>query len=121
MTYETIQLEILDRTATLTLNRPNAMNSMNSKMLQELADCFEALHKEKDIQVLLLRGEGKVFSAGGDIKMMLNSNEEADFQALMKNITRIVLAYYQLPMVTIAQIHGASAGLGLSLALASDL
>ena len=119
--YETIQLEIAERKATVTLNRPTAMNAMDFTMMRELADCFEALHKEQDVQVLVVKGEGKVFSAGGDVKMMASSTDFSDFGTIMGDITRLVKAYYTLPMLTIAQIHGASAGLGFSLALGSDM
>lgn len=119
--YETIHLEVADRKATLTLNRPNAMNAMDLTMMKELADCFEALHNEQDVQVLVVKGEGKVFSAGGDVKMMASSNGFSDFGLVMDNVARLIKAYYTLPMITIAQIHGASAGLGFSLALGSDM
>ena len=121
MTYQTINLEIADRVATLTLNRPQAMNSMDTLMMSELADCFESLTSNNDVQVLVIKGNGRAFSAGGDIKMMLQSNEVTDFNVLMEEVTRLILAYYQLPIITIAQVHGAAAGLGFSLALASDI
>ncbi len=121
MNYETINLEIAERKATLTLNRPQAMNAMDFTMMRELADCFEALHNEKDVQILVIKGEGKVFSAGGDVKMMGASEDFSDFGAVMGDIARLVKAYYTLPMITVAQIHGASAGLGFSLALGSDV
>lgn len=59
MNFETINLEIAERKATLTLNRPNAMNAMDFTMMREPADCFEALHNEKDVQILIIRGEGE--------------------------------------------------------------
>ena len=121
MTYKSIKLEIEDRKAVLTLNRPQVMNAMDFDMMRELADCFEALHHNKDVQILVIRGEGKVFSAGGDVKAMVSSNDYNDFSMIMGDITRMAKAYYTLPMVTIAQIHGAAAGLGFSLALGSDI
>lgn len=121
LNYETIKLEIAERKATLILNRPHAMNAMDFTMMRELADCFEALHNEKEVQILVIKGEGKVFSAGGDVKMMASSNDFSDFDTIMGDITRLVKAFYTLPMMTISQIHGASAGLGFSLALGSDI
>lgn len=121
MGFQTITLEVENRKAVLTLNRPEAMNAMNFLMLEELADCFEQLHNEEGVQVLVIKGEGRVFSAGGDVKMMLASEDFNDFGNIMGSITRLVKAYYTLPMITIAQVHGAAAGLGLSLALASDI
>ncbi len=121
MEFSTITLEMLDRRATLTLNRPQAMNAMDDVMMRELAECFEALQQEKDIQVLVIRGEGKVFSAGGDIKAMLDSNKPLNIDEAMVYLTRIVKAYYQLPMIVVAAVHGASAGLGFSLTLGADI
>lgn len=121
MDFETIKLEISERKAVLTLNRPNSMNAMDYTMMRELADCFESLHNEKGVQVLVIKGEGKVFSAGGDIKMMVSSEGGSDLGDVMGDLTRLVRAYYTLPMITVAQIHGASAGLGFSLALGSDI
>ena len=121
MTFQTIKLDIENRKAVLTLNRPEAMNAMDFTMMEELADCFEQLHSVEGVQVLVVKGEGRVFSAGGDVKMMAASNDFSDFGNIMGAITRLVKAYYTLPMITIAQIHGAAAGLGLSLALGSDI
>lgn len=121
MEFETITLNIENRKAVLTLNRPETMNAMNFKMLNELADCFEYLHSVQGVHVLVVKGEGRVFSAGGDIKMMLSSNDPNDFAGIMGAISRLVKAYYTLPMISVAQIHGAAAGLGLSLALGSDI
>lgn len=121
MEFSTIKLEKLDRRATLILNRPEAMNAMDTVMMEELAQCFEALQQETAIQVLVIRGEGKVFSAGGDIKAMIDSHQPLDIDMAMQCLTRIVKAYYQLPMIVIAAVHGASAGLGFSLALGADI
>ena len=123
MGYETITLEKLERRATLVLNRPAVMNAMDDVMIRELADCFEALHKESDIQVLVIRGEGKVFSAGGDIKAMLDPDHPMhnEFGGIMQHMTRLARAYYTLPMITVAAVHGAAAGLAFSLALGSDI
>ncbi len=121
MAYETIKVEIADRRATLTFNRPKVANAMNLLMMQELADCFEFLKDNPEVQILVIKGDGKMFSAGGDIKMMLTSGDPVDFEIIMGYITRMVLALYQLPMVTVAQIQGAAAGLGFSMALGCDV
>lgn len=121
MDYQTITLEKSERYAILSLNRPTAMNSMNTMMIKELAECFEALHHETDIQVLVIRGQGKVFSAGGDIKEMLNPDIPMNIAEVMPYLTRLSKAFYTLPMITVAAVHGAAAGLGFSLVLGSDI
>jgi len=120
MNYETILCEVNERVATVTFNRPQAMNTLNEQMAMDLAECFEALY-EQNVQVVVLQGAEKVFSAGGDIKEMLKgSASEADTKQIMTYITRAIKALYMLPSITVAAIHGAAAGFGLSLALACD-
>ncbi len=120
MTYETILCEVNDKVAVVTLNRPQAMNTLNEQMAVDLAECFEALYKE-NVQILMLQGAEKVFSAGGDIKEMLKgASVGADTEQVMTYLTRAIKALYMLPAVTVAVVHGAAAGFGLSLALACD-
>ncbi|WP_342543063.1 enoyl-CoA hydratase [Paenisporosarcina sp. FSL H8-0542] len=121
MTYETVSVEKNGRLATLTLNRPQSMNAMNALMMREIAEALEWLHEEKDVQVLLIKGEGRAFSAGGDIKAMLDPESPMDIDSVMGDISRLAKALYTLPMVTIASVHGAAAGLGLSLVLGCDV
>ncbi|MDN7243450.1 enoyl-CoA hydratase [Planococcus sp. N028] len=118
--YETIQLTKDGRIGHLLLNRPKSMNAMNGKMMKELADCFESLLQDSTIQVLIIRGEGRAFSAGGDIKDMMDPSNPMDIDLVMKDVSRLAKSLYTLPQITIASIHGASAGLGFSMALACD-
>ena len=123
MGYENITVERNGRLAIVSLNRSQSMNAMDEIMMNELANCFEALQNDSTIQVLMLKGSGKVFSAGGDIKAMLGNGVEGniEIESIMLDISRMVKAFYSLPMVTIAAVHGAAAGLGFSLALAADI
>ena len=121
MTYETINVETNGRLATLTLNRPQSMNAMNATMMKEIADALEWLNEQKEIQVLLIKGAGRAFSAGGDIKAMLDPESPMDIDAVMVDVSRLARALYSLPMVTIASVHGAAAGLGFSLVLGCDV
>lgn len=104
----------------MVLNRPDSMNAMNAKMMKELADCFESLKNDPSIHVLIIHGAGRAFSAGGDIKEMVNPDNPMDIDAVMQDVSRLAKALYTLPQVTVAAIHGASAGLGFSMALACD-
>ncbi|MFC4411555.1 enoyl-CoA hydratase [Chungangia koreensis] len=120
MSYETITLKKEGRLAKLKLNRPAAMNSMNEMMMKELADCLEDLKTDQEVQVLIIQGEGRAFSAGGDIKAMVDPDSPMDIEAVMVHVSRIAKALYTLPQVTIAAVHGAAAGLGFSMALGCD-
>lgn len=119
--YQTIELTKDDRIATLTLNRPNSMNAMDDVMMKELADAFEELKTDHAIQVLLIKGAGRTFSAGGDIKKMIDPESPMDMGDVMQHITRLAKTLYLLPQITIAVIHGSAAGLGFSLALGCDI
>lgn len=121
MTFETLTMEKNGRLATLTLNRPQSMNAMNGVMMKEIAEALEWLHDEKEIQVLLIKGEGRAFSAGGDIKAMMDPNNPLDIDTVMVDVSRLAKALYTLPMITIASVHGAAAGLGFSLVLGCDV
>ncbi|QHJ71920.1 enoyl-CoA hydratase [Planococcus halotolerans] len=118
--YETIRLEKQGRVGHVVLNRPNSMNAMNGQMMKELAECFESLHNDNTLHVVKIYGAGRAFSAGGDIKEMMDPNNPMDIELVMKDVSRLSKALYTLPQVTIAVIHGASAGLGFSMALACD-
>ena len=119
--YSTIELKKEGRLARLTLNRPESMNAMDDVMMKELADAFESLKTEADVQVLIIQGAGRAFSAGGDIKKMVDPETPMDISTVMVDVSRLAKALYELPQITIASIHGAAAGLGFSVALGCDV
>jgi 2-(1,2-epoxy-1,2-dihydrophenyl)acetyl-CoA isomerase len=119
-TYETIMLKKENKIAYLKLNRPQALNAMNVLMLRELLDCLKEVEKDNQVGVLVIKGEGKGFSSGGDIKEMLALAGKEQFSSIMDTINELALTLYSMKKMTIAGIHGAAAGLGLSLALACD-
>lgn len=119
--YSTIELTKEGRLARLTLNRPESMNAMDDVMMKELADAFESLQSDRETQVLIIQGAGRAFSAGGDIKKMVDPNSPMDIGKVMVDVSRLAKALYTLPQITIASIHGAAAGLGFSVALGCDV
>ncbi|MBM7586415.1 enoyl-CoA hydratase/carnithine racemase [Bacillus pakistanensis] len=119
-TYETLNLMKENKVAYLTLNRPHALNAMNVLMIRELLQCLKELEKDNEIGILVIKGEGKGFSSGGDIKEMLALGGEEQFFSIMDTINELVLTLYSMKKMTVAGIHGTAAGLGLSLALACD-
>ncbi|GEK33495.1 enoyl-CoA hydratase-related protein [Kurthia sibirica] len=120
MAYKTIIFEKVGRVGYLTFNRPQAMNAMDLVMMDELGECIEGLHADQELQLLVLKGAGGAFSAGGDVKGMA-SGGDLNIDGAMVKVERYIKALYTLSAITIAQVNGAAAGLGLSTALACDL
>ena len=70
--YEFIKVEKTDKLATVTLNRPDALNAVNSQLHHELEHIWIDLGEDSEINAILLTGAGRAFSAGGDVKNMAN-------------------------------------------------
>lgn len=117
---DTVNLHVNDRVATVELNRPESLNALNAEMLKGLAATLKEVSSLADVDIVVLTGKGRAFCSGGDIKMMLTATNESDFLAIMGYISEVVVTLYNMPKLTISTISGAAAGLGLSLALATD-
>ncbi len=125
MSYETVQLEVQDRIAWLTLNRPDALNALNDVMIDELRELFSALADEENVRVVVVRGAGQAFCSGGDIKYMaqaLQTEKPSDLIAgPMQALTEMTMAIQNLPRPVIAMVNGLATGAGFNLALSCDL
>lgn len=105
----------------LVLNRPTVINALNVEMADRLADLMTGLAGDASVRCVLLRGEGRGFCAGGDVASF--GSDEASLARLDMLITRLHVAVDQmkrLAVPTVAVLHGAVAGAGLSLSLACD-
>jgi methylglutaconyl-CoA hydratase len=120
--FNTLELEIDSSVATVWLNRPEVHNAFNREMLNELTQCFKFLNKSEEIRVILLRGRGKSFSSGADLKWMFDSENKsykknkADSIAMAKCLKSI----YSCTKPTIAIVHGAVIGGGIGILCTCD-
>lgn len=105
--------------STITLNRPESYNALDYETLTRLEEIIIEVEKNDD-KVLMLTGAGKAFCAGGDINMMTEVASEEQFADLMDTLTTIAVKLYTIPKIMITAVNGSAAGLGLSIALASD-
>jgi len=122
MNYETLQVSIDDRVAYITLNRPERLNSFDMKLGQELYDALHHIANTDDINVVILRGTGKGFCGGGDVKEMYAAPDKSRFlRELTRAIHRCVIEIRTMEKPVIAAVNGAAFGAGLSLALACDM
>ncbi|MDZ5470188.1 enoyl-CoA hydratase [Bacillus sp. 31A1R] len=116
----TVNVKIEGRVATVQMNRPESLNALDKEMIRGLTARLKEISISDDIDIVVLTGNDRAFSSGGDIKSMLSMKDESDFFPIMDCINELVITIYSLPMLTISAVSGAAAGLGLSLALATD-
>ncbi|WP_431855938.1 2-(1,2-epoxy-1,2-dihydrophenyl)acetyl-CoA isomerase PaaG [Azospirillum sp.] len=124
MTYATIRLEVGDGVATLTLNRPDRLNSFTSEMHAELRDALAAIRANPSVRCLLLTGAGRGFCAGQDLsdRAVAPGAETPDLgQSLESNYNPLVRALRDLPMPVVCAVNGVAAGAGANLAFACDI
>ncbi|MFO8102474.1 MAG: enoyl-CoA hydratase-related protein [Dehalococcoidia bacterium] len=126
MDFETIILTRENHIATLTLNRPEKKNAINSVMERELAAALEDIGRDPDVRVMVLKGAGeKVFCSGGDISdtgpERMGSTAQEISTALRNLYRDVMLPLYELEIPTIASVQGAASSWGFDLILACDL
>jgi len=121
---------LLDRdgpVATLTLNRPDALNVLNFAMIDALVAHTAALAADDSLRVVVLRGAGRHFMAGGDIRLFAAelgrspAERRSMFQRMVERLHAAVESLHRMPHPVVGRVHGAVAGFGLSLLNACDL
>lgn len=120
LSSSTVQVSISGQVAIVEMNRPEALNALNKEILTDLLTTLNELSEMDQISIVVLKGKGQAFSSGGDIKAMLTLDNQTELFDMMDCINELVEKLYTIPKLTISAISGAAAGLGLSLALASD-
>ena len=107
----------------LTLNRPDSLNSLTEEMLRTAADTLERAAVDADVKVVRLGGAGRGFSSGAGISAedQAAATTSASVDPLLAEANRTVRAIAALPKPVVAVVQGAAAGVGVSLALACDV
>lgn len=121
MAYSTLLYEKKDGIGTVTLNRPDKLNALNSTVYDELYDVFASIEDDPEVRVVVLTGAGdKAFAAGSDVAEMQNMGPQ-EIQKFMAKIRRASDCIYWLTKPTIAAIHGYALGGGCELSMCCDL
>jgi 2-(1,2-epoxy-1,2-dihydrophenyl)acetyl-CoA isomerase len=110
--------------ATLTLNRPDAMNSLSLELKEALRLALDEIGSDPDVRAVVLTGSGRGFCAGQDLlehAQLLDSGDPAPLRTVREHFNKITLALLQMPKPVIAAVNGTAAGAGASLAFAADL
>ncbi len=118
-----VTFEVRDHVGHITLNRPDAANAINLELSKELLDCTLRCAEEPAIRAVVIRGNGKLFCAGGDLRAFA-----AQGARLPRYLTEVTLHLHaavshltRLDAPVIGAVHGSAAGAGMSLACACDI
>jgi enoyl-CoA hydratase len=113
---KTVQLELADGVAVLTLSAPERRNALTFEMVQDIVEALDELRGDPDARALVLTGAGRSFCAGADLST-LESSDQADLRRIYAAFLRVA----DFPLPTIAAVNGPAVGAGLNLALACDV
>lgn len=106
---------------TLTMNRGGAFNSLSEGMLEALQTALDRVAADDKARVVVIRGEGKAFCAGHDLKEMRAEPSQAYYERLFDQCARMMLTVQRLPVPVIARVHGIATAAGCQLVAMCDL
>ena len=116
-----IRLDIHEKRATITLNRPEVFNAFDDEQSYELQDALKQVSKNDAVRVVILTGAGKAFCSGQDLKAVSGSQKRDFMTSLNQRYNPIIRLMRAMPKPIIGRINGVAAGAGCSLALACDV
>lgn len=121
MAFETILVEHKNGVDYVTLNRPEELNSLNRKMVVELRDYFGDLYFNQDVRVVVLKGAGRAFCAGLDLKEGSDVDNVVAGLKTQRGISEIIMRMRRCQQPIVSLVQGPACGGGFALALASDI
>jgi 2-(1,2-epoxy-1,2-dihydrophenyl)acetyl-CoA isomerase len=121
MEERTVLLEKNAGIATITLNRPTAMNSLNRQLVDELTETLLNVQNDSAVRVVVLTGNGRPFSAGGDLSFIDKIKGLADGRKFVADVGRIAAIIVNMEKPVIAMVNGVAAGGAFNYVLACDI
>jgi len=119
--FTTILYDVADGVATLTMNRPENMNGMTTRMLRETHEALTAASQDPGVRVLVLTGAGRSFCPGADLKHSVSGARNAPGDEAEAYHYRVPVLLHEMPAVTIAAVNGPCAGAGMGWACGCDI
>jgi 2-(1,2-epoxy-1,2-dihydrophenyl)acetyl-CoA isomerase len=117
-----IELSLHGDVAEIVLSRPDALNALRLSTATELIVALDRIAADRDVRVVLLRGQGRAFCAGGDIVEMASApNTQEYLDELVRAMNVVIATIVQLPVIVVAAVHGSVAGGGIGLMLSTDI
>lgn len=142
MTYETIRYDVADRIATITLSRPDKMNTFTARMMHEMIDAFDRVDADDEVRAVIVTGDGRAFCAGADLGQGAKTFDYADrpdkprgndspirpdgtvdyeHPAVRDGGGLLTLRIYKCLKPVIAAVNGAAVGIGITMQLPMDI
>lgn len=124
MTYtgnDDLTISLQDGVLSVTLNRPDSLNSLTQDMLEGIADAVAQAATDPAVKLVRLGGEGRGFSSGAGLSASDQEAKSHNAAGVLNAANRAVASIVNLPKPAVAVVHGAAAGVGVSLALACDI
>jgi 2-(1,2-epoxy-1,2-dihydrophenyl)acetyl-CoA isomerase len=116
-----VRSEVADGIATVTLDRPEALNALTIPMKEDLLAAFRAIGRDRAVRAVVLTGAGRAFCAGQDLKERLEPDATPLVLEVRERYNPIIRAMRSLPQPIVGAINGVAAGAGASLAFACDI
>lgn len=118
-----VQLAIDGRIAQVTMNRPDRRNALNAEMVTGLIDALESVRNHDEVRVVILRGEGKAFSAGADLDALRKMQSASSLENMddSRRLSELFDVIHHFPLPVIARVHGHAIAGGCGLASACDV
>jgi len=123
MTWETVETTVEGPIGILAFNRPGVLNAFNNLLMRETGEALSSLVAQEDVRAIIVRGNGRAFSAGFDLKESA-TRSLPDTEAWRKQLTTqfdFIMQFWDCPKPTIAAVHGFCLAGAFELALACDL
>ncbi|MGH3086770.1 MAG: enoyl-CoA hydratase/isomerase family protein [Rubrobacteraceae bacterium] len=118
---ETIIFEKKNAVATIALDRPDRLNAFDATMHEELYEALEDVEGDEDVRCVILRGEGRGFSAGADLSSVREEDDPDLGEYLRQTYSRAIMKMARMEKPIVAALHGPVYGAGMGMALACDM
>jgi enoyl-CoA hydratase/3-hydroxyacyl-CoA dehydrogenase len=122
--FRLVRVDVQDGIAEILLNRPDALNALNERVVDQLAAAFDEAERRADVRTIVLRGAGKAFVAGADVKFFVESLDRGDVERIRSFTRRAQELWRRIDesaKLVICRLDGLSLGGGSELALCADV